>query len=94
MAFNLDGLNVMLNQLWQETHQPYSFFSTASRKYLQMMVVRLAGFSAPCFCFTTDSRVSWSQSSIPSRLQHHSQLVLANSCREDTCMSRGGDKAS
>ena len=31
------------------THHPYSFFSTASRKCLQMMEVVLVGFSIACF---------------------------------------------
>ena len=46
-------------------NQPYCRFSTASRKCLQMMLVRLLAWaaeelpaSAPCFCFTTDSSFS------------------------------------
>ena len=54
-------------------YQPYSFFSTASRKNLQMMSVLLGPFSAACFSATAFSSSSWSQSSIPSscsRLHH------------------------
>ena len=46
-------------------NQPYCLFSTASRKCLQMMLVRLLAWaveefpaSAPCFCLTTDSSFS------------------------------------
>lgn len=46
-------------------NHPYCLFSTASKKCLQMMFVRLLAWaveelpaSAPCFCLTTDSSFS------------------------------------
>ena len=42
----------------EDPHHPYIFFSTASRKNLQMILVALEGFSFACFSLITFSSVS------------------------------------